>query len=229
MNTPTVALDKHSFLIASDAHATPETLARLLDLLQDKVQYLTFLGDAVGYGTDPIPTMDMIDRFDVAIRGNHDTLALGINDSPFSLHARRTALRHREEIGEEGLAKLARYVPTYRRGNMILYHGTPTNENAYLLNAGDISVMLSYNPEIDLFFGGHLHIPRVAVINKKTGIIDFEEISVPVSRHDLDLERNKYVINAPSTMEGRYKIRNPGACVLYHQSETEKTLIFQFL
>ena len=229
MNEPNIALEEHSFFLVSDAHATPDTLARLVDLLGNRVAYRTFLGDAVGYGTAPKPTIEIVDEFDVAVRGNHDTLALGINKSPFSVDASATVLRHRDENGEEGLVKLAKYVPNYRRGNMVLFHGTPRNENAYLMNSAHIRDMLSYHPDIDLFFGGHLHIPRVAVIDRRTGEIDFEDISVPLSRHDLDLSKKRYVVNVPSTMAGRSTIKNPGACTLYHQSETEKTLFFQFL
>jgi len=221
-----------SHLIFSDIHAAPESLSAVINLARKTgpIEQKIFLGDSIGYGDDPRTVLDMLADFDVRIKGNHELLALGQVDGQwYSRNAFETIMRHTEQIGPDGLRFLATYKENHTDGRMIFYHGAPEDILTYLLDESDIDVILDHYPQYDLFFGGHIHIARVAVQNRETRQIVFEDIHPPFSAHRVDLNRNRYLINCPSTTPGRFGFNWPGCCRLTHHSPTEATLEFLFV
>lgn len=221
-----------SHLILSDIHADPESLSAVIDLAgkTGSIGQKIFLGDSIGYGDDPRTVLDTLADFDARIKGNHELLALGQVDGQwYSRNASETIMRHAGLIGPEGLRFLATYKENHVDGRMIFYHGAPEDILTYLFNESDIELILDHYPQYDLFVGGHIHIARVAVQNRETGQLDFENITIPFSTHRLDLARNRYLINCPSTTPGRFGFDRPGCCRLTHHSPTEATLEFLFV
>jgi len=198
--------------------------------IEDSVRYKCSLGDVVGYGHNPKQVIERLKGFDVAIMGNHDSLILGKNNpSNFTKEARDSVERHQKELESSDLEILSRQTPYFSRGNIILFHGTPKNPNEYLMNEKNIRHLIEENTKYDLFFGGHMHMPRVALYDKKTGKIEFEDVTTPLSRHHLDLNKKKYVVNCPSATLGRLHQKGiSGCCTVHHSSKSEKVLNFYF-
>ena len=82
---PHIDLDKKAFIVLTDIHADTTSLMAVLDIAweADKFAYRCFLGDAIGYGYDPVGVLDVLTDFDVSIRGNHELLAMGEAAAPF--------------------------------------------------------------------------------------------------------------------------------------------------
>jgi predicted phosphodiesterase len=228
MNKPNVALDQYSFLVVSDVHANPEALDRVLRAAPE-TRYRCCLGDVVGYGNLPRQAVERISGFDVGILGNHDSLLLGRNDpNLFDSKDVEMVQLHKGELSPENLRTLEKFVKTYGRGDILLYHGTPASENEYLLNARDVKRMLTWQQDADLLFGGHTHIPLLFQYDKRTEEVDMLEVTPPFSRFRLDLTNFRYVVSVPSTTPGR--LNNPsGGCALFHTNEGEKVLTFFFV
>lgn len=221
-----------SRLIVSDIHADPESFRAVVEMAYKTgpIDQRICLGDAIGYGDDPQAVLDMLRDFDIRIKGNHELLALGeVESRLYSRHATETIKRHAGQIGAEGMRFLSTFQTNHVDGRMIFYHGAPEDILTYLLNESDIESILNHYPQYDLFVGGHIHIARVAVQDRTTGAIDFEDITTPVSRHDLDLTKNRYLINCPSVTPGRFGYTLPGCCRLTHLSPSEATLEFLFV
>ena len=221
-----------SYLILSDIHADPESFCAVINLARKTgpIGQKICLGDSIGYGDDPHTVLDMLADFDVRIKGNHELLALGeIEERLYSLHASETIKRHAEQIGAEGIRFLSTFKENHVDGRIIFYHGAPEDILTYLFNEADIEDIFDRYPKYDLFFGGHIHIARVAVQNRETKQIDFEDIKPPISRHNLDLANNRYLINCPSTTPGRFGFNKPGCCRLTQSSPTKAVLEFLFV
>lgn len=218
-------------LIVSDAHADPESLTSVLELAGnlDKYDQKIFLGDAVGYGDYPNIVLDILKSFDIRILGNHELLAIGEADElSYSRRARETIKAHMVQIGRKGIEFLSSFKDSYAFENILFFHGAPEIPMEYLLNEGNIRKVFNGFPEYRLFFGGHLHMPRLARFEESTGEISFPELSVPRSIHSLDLNRYRYLVNCPSATPGRFQIKYPGGCVLALNSKASAALEFLF-
>lgn len=225
-------MSQTSRLILSDIHADPKSFRAVMELARNAgpIGQKICLGDAIGYGDDPQTVLDMLADFDVRIKGNHELLALGeVEGRLYSRHARETIERHVGQIGAEGMRFLSTFKENHVDGRMIFYHGAPEDILTYLLNESDIESIFDHYPEYDFFIGGHIHIARVAVQNRETKQIDFEDITFPLSQHHLDLTQNRYLINCPSTTPGRFGFKHPGCCRLTQISPTEMTLEILFV
>jgi hypothetical protein len=224
-------MKSESILILSDIHADPESLFSVLELAGDlnKFDKKIFLGDSIGYGSKPNDVLKVLAGFDILIMGNHELLAIGeADESSYSKHARVSIKAHMESIGPEGIKFLSSFRNRYAIGNILFFHGAPKVPMEYLFNELNISQVLSGYPNFRLFFGGHLHIPRLAVLDESSGEISFPELSVPRSIHNLDLSCFRYLVNCPSTTPGRFMNKNPGCCLLTIHSEISMTLEFLF-
>lgn len=230
MNEPNIALESESFLLVSDIHAEMDALEMVLAGAPE-MRYKCFLGDSIGRdGPNPSDVVSMIASFDVGVAGNYDTLALGKNDSKaFNPDSVQSVENHVKELSEENLRVLSNLTSTFSRKNMLFFHGSPNDENTYLFNSCDLKPIFENHVGIDLFFGGHLHIPRLASYDRKSSEISFVDITTPFSSHFLDLKKKKYLINIPSVAPSRFRDYKPGACFVFHHSETQKFLNFYFV
>jgi len=231
MNEPDINLEESPVLVISDVHADPAALSRVLAAVErhGPVGRRCFLGDAIGYGEDPLNALNMLKSFDICIKGNHELLALGeVNPTIYSSAARLSVLRHCHTLPPLAFEQLRQFIPSYGTGGIVLYHGRPDNCLDYIFNDVDIGRLLDDFEQYDLFFGGHLHIPRLAVCDRRSGQIDFPEIRIPYSRHELDLKVSRCVVNVPSVTPGRMGYETPGACRLEHIDRRRKILEFIF-
>ena len=208
MNEPNIALETSPFLLVTDNHAN----ARILEAIERHakgMRYRCFLGDAMG-GDNPNDTLARLEDYDICIAGNHDTLTLGRNDEQqFAEGAVIDTKVNREEIRGAGMAVLEQFVQSFSRDGFLLFHGTPDDENDFFLNEEEINPLLAQT-EYQVLIGGHMHLPRLAVYNIKSGALTFEEIKMPFSHFVLDTTSNRYLINVPSAIPGRLGFNRPG-------------------
>jgi predicted phosphodiesterase len=231
MNSPDCRLDQSSFIILSDIHADPGSMEAVLKAACDKskVTYRCFLGDAIGYGDDPIAVLNRLGDFDILIKGNHEMLALEESDANwYSKNARVSILDHMRRLSAAHRTLISKFSDNFVSGNIILFHGHPESALEYIFGAADAKDVFESYPQYDLFFGGHLHIPRLASFEKKSGAMEYLDIKMPYSRFSLDLDRYRYLVTCPSVTPGRFHSALPGCCRLQHETAAKKTLEFIF-
>jgi len=156
-------------LILSDIHANLEALRAVLDRAAGQWDVLWNLGDTVGYGASPNEVLDIIRPLDgLAVRGNHDRVCSGISSAAnFNPAARTAALWTLDQLNADHLLWL-RTLPqgpivpqAAERGRgesqVALAHGSPLNEDHYILNMRDAWVPLLQMASA-ITFVGHTHV-----------------------------------------------------------------------
>ena len=152
-------------LVLSDIHANLEALSAVLDAaaaLEHGYEELWNLGDLVGYGGSPNQVIERIRPLETqVVRGNHDRVCCGLTSpNAFNPVARSAALWTRTELTEENLNWL-REVPqgpvAPALTGITLSHGSPLDEDVYILNMRDAWAPLQ-QMETPITFFGHTHV-----------------------------------------------------------------------
>lgn len=153
-----------AYLILSDIHGNLEALDAVLTDARGLYDTVLCLGDLVGYGADPNAICDsMRDRAAAVVRGNHDRAAAGTESLEwFNAAAQASAIWTRKVLTEKNLTWL-QSLPQgplrieEPRGQFLLVHGSPADEDEYLVETADAR-MLSGELEQRLTLFGHTHI-----------------------------------------------------------------------
>ncbi len=148
------------YLILSDIHANWEALSAVLDAASGQYDKILCCGDLVGYGADPNPVADWT-RANVAlvVRGNHDRACTGLDDLQwFNPVARAAATWTQRELTAENNA----YIRDLPKGPLTvngfqMMHGSPIDEDQYVVDPDDAGSIFSYL-ERPLAFFGHTHL-----------------------------------------------------------------------
>jgi predicted phosphodiesterase len=154
------------YLVLSDLHSNLEAyesaMAEARALGFDRV---LVLGDLVGYGPDPNGIIDALRSLEGAaiIRGNHDRVAARLSGADdFNAAARTSAEWTHRSLRPDNLEFLAALPqgPVPFGSDRLLAHGTPLDEDTYLLDAGEARRCFQAMP-FDLCLFGHTHFPSV--------------------------------------------------------------------
>lgn len=155
-------------LILSDIHANLEALEACLDAAPEYDQVYN-LGDIVGYGANPNEVTDRSRELgSIFVRGNHDKACSGISDlSDFNPIAALAALWTREKLTHDHLQFLRELPqgPLSPIENVRLVHGSPRDEDEYILMASDAYAILKDAP-VPLTFYGHTHVQRCLLLEE---------------------------------------------------------------
>jgi len=156
-------------LILSDIHANLEALQAVLAAAGEWDQ-LWNLGDMVGYGGSPNEVLDLLRPLaTLTVRGNHDRVCCGLTSSVnFNPVARTAALWTLAELSPDNLVWLRslpqgplqpeRPVGDDGAGpEVTLAHGSPLNEDHYILNMRDAWAPLQQMTTA-ITFVGHTHV-----------------------------------------------------------------------
>lgn len=153
-------------LILSDIHANLEALEACLDAAPEYDQVYN-LGDIVGYGANPNEvTTRSRELGSIFVRGNHDKACSGVTDlSDFNPVAGLAALWTREKLTEDHLQFLRElpHGPIWPLENVQLVHGSPRDEDEYVLMPSDAYAILS-EAAVPLTFFGHTHVQRCLLL-----------------------------------------------------------------
>ena len=152
------------YLVLADIHSNLEALQAVLQ--HTSYDHVLLLGDLVGYGADPDPTVEQVRRLDIlaAVRGNHDKVVAGIEQGEtFTPRARKAALWSRTHINAENLQYLRELPagPVAVDSLVSIAHGSPIDEDEYVVpfNAAGSALFKGFSTPICFF--GHTHVPTV--------------------------------------------------------------------
>ena len=149
-------------LILSDIHGNLEALNAVLDAAGD-YDVLWNLGDVVGYGASPNEVIDIVRRrAQLNVRGNHDRVCCGLASAlGFNPVARAAAVWTREEMtapNRDWLAQIpAGPLQPADLPGVMLAHGSPLNEDQYIITMRDAWAPLQQKGTTITFIG-HTHL-----------------------------------------------------------------------
>ena len=155
------------YLIIADMHGNWHALSAVLEHAAERgFDAALILGDLVGYGASPNKVVGTLTDLPVAkhfVRGNHDKVAAGITDGRgFNPAALSAAQWTQSRLSDENL-QFVRDLPegpaTVEPG-LVICHGTPFDEDEYLLSAGHAEEIFEALPGKWTFFG-HTHLPSL--------------------------------------------------------------------
>ena len=211
------------YLILSDIHGNWEALAAVQRHLR-RMEFgaVLVLGDLVGYGADPDRVVSAVRRLPepvYTVRGNHDrvvtdlTLAAGFNEA-----AQRAARWTAEHIEESNLRYLGRLPqgPRQVAAEIAICHGSPIDEDGYLLSTGGAAEAFAGYPAAVTFFG-HTHIPSAFTLEADGGVVD--GVRVGEGSMELDPDR-RYLLNPGSV--GQPRDRDPRAARMSYDDESRE-------
>lgn len=148
------------YLVISDVHANWEALEAVLHDSEGAYDRIVCLGDFVGYGPDPNRVVEWA-RANVwaAIRGNHDRVCVDLEGlGSFSRLAAESAVWTHGALSSEN----AEYLKSLPKGPLALdkfslVHGSPRDEDEYLVNPSEAADAFPYvEGRLTLF--GHTHL-----------------------------------------------------------------------
>jgi diadenosine tetraphosphatase ApaH/serine/threonine PP2A family protein phosphatase len=158
-------------LVLSDIHANLEALEACLDAAPEYDQVYN-LGDIVGYGADPNEVTERSRQLGaVFVRGNHDKACAGLIDlEGFNPIAGMAALWTRQTLAPGHLEFLQQLPqgPLAPMNNVQLVHGSPRDEDEYILMASDAYILLA-QATAPLTFFGHTHVQRCFLLESGSG------------------------------------------------------------
>lgn len=217
------------YLIVSDLHANLQALEAVLRESTGKYDEVLCCGDLVGYGADPNAIVDWVRaNSKVVVRGNHDKACTELDDLEwFNPVARQAALWTRDALTPENFA----YTRDLAKGplsveNFELVHGSPYDEDEYLLGADEAGQAFHYLERRIAFFG-HTHVQGGFIWNQSR-VETIPRTSMRTDRQVLAIDENcAYLINPGSTGQPRdgdpragYLIFDSGAQMLtYYRIE----------
>ena len=149
-------------LLLSDIHANLEALEACL-AAAPSFDSVVNLGDVVGYGASPNEVVDRSRGLGkIFVRGNHDKAATGLLDlEDFNPLAAAAAVWTREQLTPEHHQWLVSLphgpVPLEGFPEAQLVHGSPADEDAYIVSIGDALLPL-LAVDTPLTFFGHTHL-----------------------------------------------------------------------
>ena len=157
------------FLILSDIHANWHALEAVLADATGKFQQIICCGDIVGYNPHPAEVIEWT-KANCAhvIRGNHDKVVAGIDDLEwFNEVAQAAALWTREQLTREQIEYLYELqMGPLQLEHFHIWHGSPLDEDEYVMNAREASRCFTAL-ELPLAFFGHTHLQGGFFLKRK--------------------------------------------------------------
>jgi predicted phosphodiesterase len=150
------------YLILSDLHGNWQALEAVLQETRGRYDQAVCLGDLVGYGADPNAVVEWVRaNCTLVVRGNHDKASSGVDNEElewFNPVARQAALWTYAALTPEN----ADYISNLPKGPLAtdgfqLVHGSPYDEDEYVLNPEEAGQAFSYLESRVAFFG-HTHV-----------------------------------------------------------------------
>ena len=163
------------YLILSDIHANLEAHQAVLEDARGKYDRILCLGDLVGYGADPNPIVEWArENVTAIIRGNHDRVSAGGDPGEpdevesFNFAAQASTVWTRSVLLPANRA----YLENLPRGplpyqGLDLIHGSPADEDEYVVTASDAAPLFELLGAPLTFFG-HTHRQGAFRLSRRT-------------------------------------------------------------
>jgi diadenosine tetraphosphatase ApaH/serine/threonine PP2A family protein phosphatase len=215
------------YLVISDIHGNWEALDSVIEAAaSDAVEQVLVLGDLVGYGASPNQVVEKVKQLASkrsVVRGNHDKVVAGIEEAEsFNSVARSAVEWTTDRLSAENLAYVRGLPmgPVEAAPGLVICHGSPLDEDEYILGLEDAERIFMRHGAHMTFFG-HTHVPMLLAV-------DDERISVSVLEGDaltVEIDPDKrYLINPGSV--GQPRDRDPRAAYLIYDT-TERRIIWR--
>lgn len=193
------------YLVLSDLHSNWEALQAVLADARGRYDRIVCCGDLAGYGPDPNLIVEWSrQNLYAVIRGNHDRGCAGIEDLEWFNPVARTATVWTMSQLEDANRRYLRDLPAgpLTVDGFQLVHGSPLDEDEYVMSWADARKVFSYI-ESNIVFFGHSHMQGVFMwMNGRYGAIghpDPWDVSV-----DLTVDPDgAYLINPGSVGQPR--------------------------
>ena len=211
-------------LILSDIHANLEALEAVLSVSEGQWDELWNLGDLVGYGASPNQVIDrLLPQQALVVRGNHDRVCCGLTSpNGFNPVARAAALWTRAELTEAHVIWLKEVLQGPLQPScegVTCAHGSPLDEDQYILNMRDAWAPLQQMLTPITFFG-HTHIQCAFILEAKgrfQGILPAYPSSSGEQQIEVKLKAEaRYLINPGSV--GQPRDGDPRAAFLLYDA-----------
>ncbi len=161
-------------LVLSDVHSNIEALEACLEAAPTYDNAVN-LGDLVGYNASPNEVCDRIRSMNsMVVRGNHDRACSGLSNlSEFNLIAAMSARWTQMTLKTEHQEWLRNLPQGPLRLDELpgieFVHGSPRDEDEYVLNAPTASLDFHLPGHADVIFFGHTHLQGGFAYNTKDG------------------------------------------------------------
>jgi predicted phosphodiesterase len=193
------------YLILSDIHANAEALHAVLASADSRYDRIVCCGDLVGYGADPDAVVQWV-RTNVSgvVRGNHDKACAGLEDLEwFNPVARLSALWTQAVVQPETIEYLRSLAQGPERVNGFqILHGSPLDEDEYVVSEQDVAQIAPYL-DCDVSFFGHTHL-QGAFLCHRNGVKRLMATEPASPEEVLELEPDvNYLINPGSVGQPR--------------------------
>ncbi|MDI9629983.1 MAG: phosphodiesterase [Acidobacteria bacterium ADurb.Bin051] len=156
------------YLILSDLHGNWDALAAVLRRVRRKRFDATLvLGDLVGYGAAPNQVIEAIRRLSGPVwivRGNHDKVVAGLESGETFNAAALAAAHWTANRLTAANRRFLRELPEGPLGideRVAICHGSPLDEDQYLLSSLDALEIFTYFTGPQVVFFGHTHLPSI--------------------------------------------------------------------
>ena len=200
-------------LILSDIHGNLEALEAVLAAAEGQWDELWNLGDLVGYGAAPNQVIARIRPLQtLVVRGNHDRVCCGLTSpSGFNPVARAAAVWTNQELSEEHrdwLRGMPQGPVQPAVGGVGCVHGSPLDEDKYILNMRDAWAPMQQMQSSITFFG-HTHVQGGFSHNGTVWTELRTGISAP--RHAGGQPRSRAASNSVRLHQNTRHLINPGS------------------
>lgn len=207
------------YLIISDIHANREALDAVLRHARGKYDQILCCGDVVGYGADPnFATEWTRAHVQTIVRGNHDKACAGLEDLEwFNPAARQSALWTHNVLEESNTAYLRDLAkgPAHVDG-FELVHGSPLDEDEYIIGVRDAAQVSPYLDTRISFFG-HTHL-QGGFLMHRNGVKRLPKPEPDSEQEVVELEPDSYYLINPGSI-GQPRDGDPRAGYLVYTPE----------
>jgi predicted phosphodiesterase len=207
--------------VLSDVHGNLEAFqAVIVDLREERVEKVAFLGDVVGYGADPNDCLALLENLtDWVVAGNHDYGSVGLTDiDAFNPSARSALLWTRDQLSAQNRNYLRGLLLMRQRGEITFVHAAPNHpeEWNYIFTFPEAEEAFQ-SLTGSLAFLGHSHRPFILAKGK-----DQEVRAIPHQEAVL-MPGIRYLVNVGSV--GQPRDGHPQATYgLYDETEKKYRL-----
>ena len=208
------------YLILSDIHANLEALEAVLGQAGSEYDRIVCCGDLVGYGADPDAVTEWVrGNVSVTVRGNHDKAAAGLEDLEwFNPVARQSAVWTQAAMKAGNIAYLRDLVKGPERVNGFqILHGSPVDEDEYVVTAQEVAQIAPYL-EATVSFFGHTHL-QGGFLCHRNGVIQLGGVEADANSETFELQNDvNYLINPGSV--GQPRDGDPRAAYATYEPES---------
>ncbi len=204
--------------VISDIHANLEALEAVLkDCDTRKVDAVYCLGDVVGYGSDPGPCLELVDkRCEVKLLGNHEYAALGLLPTQLLNQVARSSLAWTQnQLNDRHFSIIAEFTLDADYDVLHFVHASPFEPEKWHYVLTEPEARAAFGKlEGHICFIGHSHLPLIFAENPDGSIR--QQVG-----HDFQPDEEcRYLVNVGAV--GQPRDNDPRACyVTFDTNEVE--------